>query len=503
MYSSVVAVVNLRDKLIELRHLGSVASLLEWDLHLNVPPKGNEARAEVIAYISGLMHKNFTSSEFEDVLMKATSAMDGGVLNEDEICIVRETLNDFLKSKKLSARFVEERALTCAQAHDYWVRARKTSDFSLFAPYLKKMVKLKREEAKLVGYTASPYDALLDDYEPGLTSEQAEKILAEVKDFLIPLVAKIKNSNVKINRAFLKGPWPIEQQERFAKMVISKLGFDLNAGHMGVSPHPFCNSLHPSDTRITVRYKENDFVGQCLMGAIHEAGHGMYEQGLPTEYFGTPRGEAVSLGIHEFNSRLWENIVGGSRFFWEHFYPELKSYFGDALLDVSLEDFYRAINYVEPSLIRTDADEVTYNLHVLFRFEIEKDLIEGRIAVDDLPKIWNQKVRDYLGIEVDDDANGVLQDIHWADGSFGYFPTYTLGNLYAAQFYAKAIHDLPEKLAPEDFFRELLNWLRDNVHSRGKLYEAAELVERVTGEKPTAQYFKRYITNKYSEIYNL
>lgn len=503
MYSSVVAVANLRNKLIELRHLGSVASLLEWDLQLNVPPKGNEARAEVIAYISGLSHKNFTSSEFEDVLMKAKSAMDSGALNEDETCIVQETLDDFLKSKKLSARFVEEMAFTCAQVHDYWVRARKMSDFSLFAPYLKKIVQLKREEAKLVGYTASPYDALLDDYEPGLTSEQAEKILTEVKDFLVPLVVKIKNSNVKINRAFLKGPWPIEKQERFAKMVISKLGFDIEAGHMGVSPHPFCDSLHPTDTRITVRYKETDFVEQCLMSAIHEAGHGMYEQGLPVEYFGTPRGEAASLGIHEFNSRLWENIVGCSKFFWGYFYPELKSYFSNVLLGVSLDEFYRAINCVEPSLIRTDADEVTYNLHVLFRFEIEKDLIEGRIEVDDLPKIWNQKVRDYLGIEVDDDANGVLQDTHWADGSFGYFPTYTLGNLYASQFYEAALRSLPERSNAEDFFRNLLGWLREHVHSKGQLYTSSQLVERVTGEKLTARYFKNYITDKYSEIYKL
>lgn len=503
MYSSVVAVANLRNKLTELRHLGSVASLLAWDQQVNVPSKGNEARAELIAYVSGLIHKNFTSSEFEDVLMNAKLAMDSDLLNEDQACIVRETLNDFIKSKKLSAQFVEEMAFICAQAHDFWVRARKASDFKLFAPHLKKIVEFKREEAKLIGYIASPYDALLDDYEPGLSSMQVQEILAEVKDFIISLVAKIKDSRVYIDRTFLKGSWPIEQQKYFAKMVISKLGFDLEAGHMSISPHPFCDSLHPTDTRITVRYRETDFVEQCLMSAIHEAGHGMYEQGLPVEYFGTPRGEAASLGIHEFNSRLWENIVGRSKFFWGYFYPELKSYFSNVLLGVSLGDFYKAINYVEPSLIRTDADEVTYNLHVLFRFEIEKDLIEGRIEVDDLPSIWNQKVRDYLGIEVDDDANGVLQDTHWADGSFGYFPTYTLGNLYAAQFYAKAIRDLPERLAPEDFFRQLLNWLRENVHGKGKLYGATELVERVTGERPTARYFKEYITNKYSEIYNL
>ncbi len=500
MHSAVVA---LKNKLIELRHLGSVNSLLGWDQQVNVPSKGHEARAEVIAYISGLAHKNFTSPEFEDVLMLAKDFMDKGLLDADESCIVRETFDDFVKLKKLPNDFVKELSLVCARAHDYWVRARKVSDFGLFAPHLKKIVELKRKEAGLIGFAASPYDALLDDYEPGLTSAQAGEVLDEIKNFLVPLVAKIKDSKVIIDRTFLRGPWPIGKQKRFAKMVISKLGFDLEAGHMGVSPHPFCDSLHPTDTRITVRYSETDFVEQCLMSAIHEAGHGMYEQGLPIEYFGTPRGEAVSLGVHESQSRFWENIIGRSRFFWKYFYPELKAYFSDILVDISFEDFYKAINHVKSSLIRTDADEVTYNLHVIFRFEIEKDLIEGKTEVEDLPKIWNQKVLDYLGVEVDSDADGVLQDTHWADGSFGYFPTYTLGNLYAAQLYAAARNTLPGGLDSQDYFNFFCDWLRVNIHSKGQLYGSTELIERVTGEKPTSRYFKDYITYKYSEIYRL
>lgn len=497
------AVVDLKNKLIKLRHLGSVNSLLGWDQQVNVPSKGHEARAEVIAYISGLVHEHFTSSEFEDVLMMAKYFMDKGVLDVDDLCIVRETLSDFIKLKKLPNDFVKELSLTCASAHDYWVRARKTSDFGLFAPHLKKIVELKRKEAGLIGFEVSPYDALLDDYEPGLTSAQAGKMLNEIKNFLVPLVAKIRNSKVVVDRTFLSGPWPIEKQKHFAEMVISKLGFDLEAGHMGVSPHPFCDSLHPTDTRITVRYSKTDFVEQCLMSAIHEAGHGMYEQGLPPKYFGTPRGEAVSLGIHESQSRFWENVIGRSKFFWAYFYPELRTYFNDALLGVSLEDFYKAINQVKPSLIRTDADEVTYNLHVVFRFEIEKDLIEGRVEVEDLPKMWNQKVLDYLGIEVTSDADGVLQDTHWADGSFGYFPTYTLGNLYAAQLYEAVNSSLPERLNPQDYFRHLLTWLRINIHSQGQLYGPEELIERVTGEKPTSRYFKEYLINKYSDMYKL
>ncbi len=497
------AVVDLNKKLIELKHLSSVSSLLSWDQEVNVPPRGHEARAEVTAYISGLWHRKFVSPEFEDALMKAKLAMDCNGLNGDEACIVRETLRDFTKSKKLPNEFVEELSLTCAQAYDHWVQARKNSDFGLFAPDLKKIVELKRKEAGLVGFTASPYDVLLDDYEPGLTSSRAWGILENIKVFLTFLLLRIASSKIKIDRSFLKGSWLIEKQRSFTKMVLPKLGFDFKAGHMGVSPHPFCDSLHPTDTRITVRYSETDFIEKCLMSAIHEAGHGMYEQGLPVEYFGTPRGESSSLGIHESQSWLWENMVGRSKLFWQYFYPELKIYFSDNLIGVSLEDFYKAINYVEPSPIRTDADEVTHNLHVIFRFEIGRDLIEGRIEVDDLPRIWNQKVAEYLGIEIDKDANGVLQDVHWAGGSFGYFPTYTLGNLYAAQFYNTAVENLPERLTPEDFFRHLLGWLRTNIHSLGKLYEPSDLVKRVTGEELNSRYFIDYITKKYSEIYQL
>ena len=497
------AVAALRDKLLELQHLGSVSALLGWDQQVNVPDKGHEARAQLMAHISGLYHRSFISSEFEMVLTKAKEIMDRGGLNEDEVCIVRETLCDFVKSKKLPNEFVDELSLTCARAHDFWVRARKNSDFSLFAPYLEKIVELKKQEARLVSPNDPPYDVLLDDYEPGLTSGEAEKVFVELKRFLVPFVAKIVNSSTEVNDSFLKGPWAIRKQRKFTRMVLNRIGFDQEAGHMGISPHPFCESLHPSDIRITVRYKKDDFIEQCLMSAIHESGHGMYEQGLPVEYFGTPRGEAVSLGIHEFNSRLWENYIGRSRLFWEYFFPELKLYFSEVLTGVSLESFYRAINRVKPSLIRVDADEVTYNLHVIFRFEIEKDLIEGRLSVNDLPRAWNRKMADYFGIEVDKDANGVLQDVHWSEGMFGYFPTYALGNLYAAQFYNSALGDLPEKLRPEEFFKFLLGWLRTNVHSKGKLYSAAELVKRVTGEELSVHYFQEYLEYKYSEIYDI
>src|SRR3989344_1549833 len=498
-----LAVAVLRDKLLGLQHLGSMNALLSWDQQVNVPAKGYEARAQLMAHVSGLYHRDFTSSEFETVLMQAQEAMDRGELNEDESCIVRETLCDFVKSKKLPNEFVDELSLTCARAHDFWARARKNSDFGLFAPHLEKIVELKRQEAELVNPSDSWYDVLLDDFEPGLTSDKAEKTFTELKKFLVPFVSKIANSSVKTDRSFLKGPWDIGKQKKFAKMVLTRIGFDLDAGHMGTSLHPFCQELHPSDVRITVRYKKDDFVEQCLMSAIHESGHGMYEQGLPVEYFGTPRGEAVSLGIHEFNSRLWENYIGRSHLFWEYFFPELKLYFSEVLAGVSLESFYKAINCVRPSLIRVDADEVTYNLHVIFRFEIEKDLIGGHLTVNDLPRAWNQKVADYFGIEVDKDANGVLQDIHWSEGSFGYFPTYVLGNLYAAQFCNAAMADLPEKILPEEFFNLLLGWLRTNVHSKGKLYSAAELVKRVTGQELSVSYFQEYLQTKYSGIYGV
>jgi carboxypeptidase Taq len=324
-----------------------------------------------------------------------------------------------------------------------------------------------------------------------------------LKKVLVPLLKKIKKSKLKIDTDILKGDFPVEKQLAFNRLVAEKIGFDFEAGRLDMSTHPFTTNFNASDVRITTRFK-NDDVLYSLMSTIHESGHAMYEQGLLSENFGTPLGESISLGIHESQSRVWENMVGRSRSFWEYFYPQLVARFPKAFSKIKFDDFYRVINKVTPSLIRTEADELTYNLHIIMRFEIEKELLDGSIEVEDLPKIWNAKVKEYFGIKVPKDSLGVLQDVHWSAGLIGYFPTYLLGNLYSAQFYQAAkrdIEDLEEKFSKGEFdhFRQ---WLRKNIHMHGKLYSADELVKKVTGEKLNGKYFADYLKNKYVDIYN-
>ncbi len=407
----------------------------------------------------------------------------------------------------MPTEFVRELTLAQGEANAHWIEARKRSDFKMLAADLKKIVALKRREAAYIGYRQSPYDALLDDYEPGATSADIAPVFDDLKKFLVPFVAQIGFSPVRPRREILRARCPVKQQEAFTKMVVSQLGFDWNRGLLAVTAHPMCYSFNPNDIRMSTRYEEDDFFHQCFFSTVHEMGHGHYDQGMRYEYFGTGMCHEVSMGVHESQSRMWENQVGHSRAFWKYFYPRLKGAYGfqEQFWGVSFEDFYAAINAVEPALIRTDADEVTYNLHVIIRFEIEKALIEGDIEVDDLPHVWNAKMREYLGVEVSDDANGVLQDIHWPEGMFGYFPTYTLGNLYAAQFYAAARRDIPdlEDGFADGEFQPLLSWLNKNIHVHGQLYSASELVRTVTGEYPISRYFEEYLRGKYSEIYQV
>ena len=356
-----------------------------------------------------------------------------------------------------------------------------------------------------MGYSKSPYDALMDEYEPGFTCEQAEELFDQLKEFLVPFIQAIKSSRVKIDSKFLSKKYSLKKQSEFVLFVIQKMGFDLDCGGLSETAHPFCQNLHPSDVRLSTRYDENDFVNQALLSAIHEAGHGLYEQGLKEEYFGTPLGEAVSLGIHESQSRLWEIQVGRSMYFWNYFYPKLKKLFPGNLKTKSFSSFYKAINHVSPGFIRCDADEVTYNLHVALRFEIERELIEGNLSVDELPSVWNRKMKEYFGLDVLDDAKGVLQDIHWSCGLFGYFPTYTLGNVYATQIFRAAQKQIPTLDYEIGMGRmlELREWLRMNIHIHGEMYLPEHLILRVTGEKPSAEYLIEHLKNKYSEIYEL
>lgn len=499
------AFVNLEKSLTELGYLGSVSALLEWDQNVNVQSGGHEARANLSGYIAGLKHQKFVSKEFEDVLLKAVEMEKSGGLAPEEIFIIHKTQSNFEKAKKLPSEFVESSAQLFAESYEIWKNARAKSDFSLFEPNLTRIVKAKRQEAEYLGYSESPFDVLMDAYEPGFTSAYVSKLFNELEGFLIPLLDRIKSSKVKIRKDFLSRKFPLDKQTEFIRMLATEIGFDFKRGRFDISVHPFCTSFHPTDVRLTTRYDENDFVNQALLSLVHEVGHGIYEQGLKEEYFGTPMGESISLGIHESQSRLWENLVGRSLPFWKYFFPKLRRTFPDQLRDVSLEEFYKAINFVEPGFIRCDADEVTYNLHVILRFEMGKDLIEGNIDVKDVPRIWNAKIKKYFGLRVPNDAKGSLQDSHWSGGELEYFHTYGLGNLYGPQFFAAAAEKIPslyKKISRENLL-QLRGWLQKNIHVHGQLYKPMELIKRATGEEFGPDYFEDYITEKYSAIYEL
>ncbi len=488
----------LKERLVEIAYLSSVGQVLGWDQEVHMPEKGADARAAASALISGIVHKKMVALDDDGLLSSLKKQLDAKQVKGKDAVIVAETWRSWQRQKKLPEAFVTELSETVAKAQHVWARARKENDFKTFLLWLTKIVELKRKEAALVGFQDSPYDALLDSFEPGLTAKDAAVILNDLKDFLVPFLKELQRSRAKADPKRLRGVFPLEKQVAFNRRVAEAMGFDFAAGRMDQSTHPFTTTFHTQDVRITTRFREDDVL-YAVGSTIHETGHALYEQGLPSEHFGTPLGETVSLGIHESQSRLWENMIGKSKEFWRYFYPKLRKEFPKPFKEVPLDEFMRIINAVQPSLIRTEADEVTYNLHIILRFEIEKELIEGVIDPTDLPAVWRAKMKEYLGVTVPDDARGVLQDVHWSAGYFGYFPTYTLGNLYAAQFYAameRDIPDLAERIARGDFATPR-EWLRKKIHLHGKTYEAAKLVKRVTGEPPTSRYFIDYLKAKY------
>ena len=410
---------------------------------------------------------------------------------------------EYDKQVKLPGRLVQELARASSMGQQVWVEARKENDFAKFAPILKETFKLKREQADAIGFEECAYDALLDDYEPGAKTSEVTMVLTGLKDELVPLVAAIKESNNKPNKEILTRHFPTSSQKEFCTTASSKIGFDYNAGRLDVTHHPFCQGIGAGDVRITTRYDES-FFNTAFFGTLHEAGHGIYDQGLDAEYYGLPAGTYCSLGIHESQSRMWENIVGRSRPFWNYFYKQAQDCF-DSLSDVSQDEFYSAVNHVEPSLIRVEADEVTYNLHIIIRFQLEQAVINGELDTDDLPSAWNQKYEEYLGITPDSDANGVMQDVHWSAGLVGYFPTYSLGNLYASQMFEAAEAELGE-LGPmfeKGEFAPLKEWLNQKVHAPGRCYKSPELGKLITGQDLSHQALISYLKAKLNPIYGL
>ncbi len=479
--------------------ISNAAAVLEWDQETYMPAKGAEHRARQLATLAAQAHDILTSARLETILKELSHRKD---LSNTEHANVRLSLHDFEKNKKLPSSFVESLSKQSSECFNAWIEARHKKDYSIFAPSLAKMIALKQEQARLYGYIDHPYDALLDDYEPGATVAMLEPVFAMIREQLPPVLAKIKAAKQVSNDCFHKD-FPKQQQWDFSENVLRKMGYDFEAGRQDYAEHPFTTSFSSKDVRITTRVDEHNYAS-LLWSTIHEGGHALYEQGLPFEQYGLPLGAAASLGIHESQSRLWENCVGRGIASWQYFYPLLQSYFPEQLANVTVDTFFKAMNRVEPSLIRTEADEVTYHFHVMIRYEIEKGLLENKIDAKDLPQVWNSMYEKYLGITPPDDVKGILQDVHWSHGSFGYFPTYSLGSFYAAQFFAQAhkeITDLDLKFARGEF-EPLLLWLRDKIHQYGRRYTSEELCEKVTGEQLNTAYFMTYINDKYAAVYS-
>lgn len=483
--------------------LGSIEAVLGWDERCMMPAAGTDQRAEQITLLSGIIHERLTEPRIGDCLEKLRDSALAADPYSEAGATIRQIRRQYEKRSKLPKSLVEELAHTAIIGQHTWQEARKNDDFATFAPVLEKMVSLKRQQAEALGYAEVPYDALLDEFEQGELTSRLTKILGGLRDELVPLVAKIRDSGRAPDIGLLERSYPVDMQRSFGRSAASKIGFDFNRGRLDVTAHPFCTGLGPNDCRITTRYDENFFNGG-FFGIMHEAGHGIYDQGLRADQYGLPLGEAVSMGIHESQSRMWEIMVGRGLPFWKYLYGSARQTFRGALAGVPLGRFYGAINDVRPSLIRVEADEFTYNLHILIRFELEQALISGELAVADLPTAWNEKYRDYLGITVPSNADGVLQDIHWSAGLFGYFPTYSLGNLYAAQFYEQADKDLGglDSQIERGEFQHLGKWLKAKIHTHGQRYTAAELVERITGKELSHEPLLRHLRAKYDLLYN-
>ncbi len=485
---------GLRTELQTIAKLGSALAVLGWDQEVNLPKKGLAIRGEVSSLLAADIHRRVTSADFVGLVKGLAQSKVLKALPADERVIVRETWRDVKRAQKLPVEFVEKFSKLTTDAFAAWAEARQKSDFSIFKPYLKKVVDMSRREAEYIGYKDSPYDALLDGFEPEMTSKRLDELFIPLTAELSALVAEVKG---KLQPKLPKFKYEISAQQKLNKIVAKDVGYDLEAGRIDESPHPFTINFHPTDVRITTRYSEDDF-WVSLGSVIHEVGHALYEQGLPAKEFGTPLGTSVSLGIHESQSRIWENFVGRNRAFVDYLYPLMQEQFGK--LPYSSEQLYLWLNRVQPSLIRVESDEVTYNLHIMVRYSLEKALLENRLRVDDLPDAWNQTMKDYLDVKVPNDAKGVLQDIHWSHGTLGYFPTYSLGNLYAAQLFHKISQDLPglERRFASGDFKSFLKWLRKNIHQHGRRYSPEELIKKATGEPLSSNYLFDHLKQKIS-----
>lgn len=486
------------------RILGGISSLLEWDQETYMPPGGAQNRADQIETLAGIIHSERTSKKFSNALSKLIDLKTGKTvptLKPEQKAAAKMWRRDYLHDTALPKTFVEQFAKLTSQSQLAWREAKKNNTFQQFAPFLDKIVSMCRKKADYLGYEQHPYDALLDLYEPEATSKDIGKLFGQLKAHVVPLLKKIMAAK-QVDDRFLFGKFEAEKQMELGRKLLADMGYDMSKGRLDLSTHPFSSASHPTDSRVTTRIHPTSLISN-LSVVLHEGGHGMYEMGLPVEHYGSPLGEAISLGVHESQSRWWETRIGQSRPFWQHYLPLLKKSF-KGLDKIGLEAFYRAVNKVEPSFIRVEADEVTYTLHVILRFELERGLIEGALRIRDVPEAWNSKMQELLGITPKTNSEGCLQDIHWSMGGLGYFPTYTLGNLYAAHLFKgfEKSHPDWEKQVAKGNLLFIKEWLHENVYRHGRRYTAQELLKKATGSSFSADAYMRYITDKYKEIYS-
>ena len=492
------------ERTLEISDIGGAIALMSWDQETYMPAGGQPARARQMAALQAISHNKFTSAEMGDLiaeLRENADALDG----IDQRIMVERVAWDYDRATKIPEALVRETATAQSNSVAAWSEARPKNDFEAFRPHLEKLLELTRQRADcLKAEGQARYDALLDDYERGTTAKHIEEVFTPLRDAVSDLVARIAEKGDAVDDACLTQEFPTCAQWNFGVEVLGAMGFDMTTGRQDKSAHPFTTSFHPTDVRLTTRVTPND-LRMALFGTMHEGGHGLYDQGFAPEDYDTPLASSISLGIHESQSRMWENLVGRSRPFWRHFYPRLQGVFPQQLGGVVLDDFYRSVNRVQPSLIRVEADEVTYSLHIILRFELERAMLEGDLAPTDLPTVWRERFREYLGVEVPDDRDGCMQDIHWAWGLIGYFPTYTLGNIYSVQFFNQArkdIGDLDERIAAGEL-TALTEWLREKVHRVGQRRLAEELCTDITGGPLDSGPYVAYLEEKFGEVYGL
>jgi len=494
---------RLRDRLAQLADVQAAQAVLSWDQETYMPAGGGEARAHQLATLGRIGHEMLTDDEIGTLLESAAAEVEGLDPDSDESRIVQVTRRDRDKAVRVPASLVADLARATALAQQAWAQARTQNDFASFRPHLERVLELTLQKAEALGYEESPYDALLDEYEPDMKASEVSAVFTHLHAELVPLVEAIAERPAP-DDACLRRDFSAATQWAFGEAVIADFGFDFERGRQDRSAHPFSTNFATTDVRITTRVDEN-FLPSALFGTLHEAGHAMYEQGVDGALDRTGLAAGTSLGIHESQSRLWENLVGRSESFWEHYYPKLQAEFPDQLGEIDRTAFYRAVNRVEPSLIRVEADEITYNLHVMIRFELELDLVAGALAVSDLPAAWNAKYEEALGLTPPTDADGVLQDIHWSFGLIGYFPTYTLGNLVSVQLFNQAaqdLGDLDEQIGRGEF-APLRAWLQEHVHRHGRKFSAQELLQRITGGGLDAEPWLAYARSKFGSLYGI